>query len=139
MNAHSVSRVVPYERTSGWSSKASDGVERHRGRGLNARDPGRRDAPGKRARRHQLRQLRRRRGGALRVHGEVLRVPQRQPREVFHALRLRRAEAQRLSPLREVLQDGGERRREAHVEDAVRLVQHEDPDEGRGRVHAKRR
>ena len=47
MNAHSVSRVVPYERTSGWSSKASDGVERHRGRGLNARDPGRRDAPGK--------------------------------------------------------------------------------------------
>ena len=27
-------RVVPYERMSGWSSKASVGVERHRGRGL---------------------------------------------------------------------------------------------------------
>ena len=40
-------RVVPYERTSSWSSKASDGVERRRGRGLKARDPGRREAPGK--------------------------------------------------------------------------------------------
>eukprot|EP00982_Pelagococcus_subviridis_P008714 30864-Pelagococcus_subviridis.AAC.17 len=40
-------RVVPYERLSGWSRKASDGVERRRGRGLKARDPGRRDAPGK--------------------------------------------------------------------------------------------
>ena len=36
----------PYERTSGWSSKASDGVERRRGRGLKARC-GRRDAPAK--------------------------------------------------------------------------------------------
>eukprot|EP00982_Pelagococcus_subviridis_P012829 31197-Pelagococcus_subviridis.AAC.47 len=45
-------RVVPYEATSGWSSKASDGasdgVERRRGRGLNARG-GRRDAPAKNA------------------------------------------------------------------------------------------
>eukprot|EP00982_Pelagococcus_subviridis_P005965 29915-Pelagococcus_subviridis.AAC.6 len=32
----------------GWSSKASGGVQRRRGRGLNARD-GRRDAPGKNA------------------------------------------------------------------------------------------
>jgi hypothetical protein len=40
-------RVVPYERVSGWSSKASGVVERRRGRGLKARDPGRRDAPGK--------------------------------------------------------------------------------------------
>eukprot|EP00982_Pelagococcus_subviridis_P017599 31550-Pelagococcus_subviridis.AAC.32 len=39
-------RVVPYERTSGWSSKASDGVEWHLGRGLKARG-GRRDAPAK--------------------------------------------------------------------------------------------
>ena len=39
-------RVVPYERMSGWSSKASVGVERRRGRRLKARD-GRRDAPGK--------------------------------------------------------------------------------------------
>jgi hypothetical protein len=39
-------RVVPYERMSGWSSKASVEVERRRGRGLKARD-GRRDAPGK--------------------------------------------------------------------------------------------
>eukprot|EP00982_Pelagococcus_subviridis_P016434 31478-Pelagococcus_subviridis.AAC.5 len=39
-------RVVPYERTSGWSRKASDGVERRRGRGLKARG-GRRDAAGK--------------------------------------------------------------------------------------------
>ena len=30
-------RVVPYERVSGWSSKASGGVERRRGRGLKAR------------------------------------------------------------------------------------------------------
>ena len=36
----------PYERTSGWSSKASGEVERRRGRGLKARG-GRRDAPGK--------------------------------------------------------------------------------------------
>ena len=40
-------RVVPYERLSGWSSKASGGVERRRGRGLKARDPGRRETPGK--------------------------------------------------------------------------------------------
>eukprot|EP00982_Pelagococcus_subviridis_P010863 31033-Pelagococcus_subviridis.AAC.7 len=39
-------RVVPYERTSGWSSKASVGVERRRGQGLKARC-GRRDTPGK--------------------------------------------------------------------------------------------
>jgi hypothetical protein len=31
---------------SGWSSKASGGVERRRGRGLKAGDPGRRDTPG---------------------------------------------------------------------------------------------
>jgi hypothetical protein len=30
-------RVVPYERVSGWSSKASGGVERRRGRGLKPR------------------------------------------------------------------------------------------------------
>eukprot|EP00982_Pelagococcus_subviridis_P011999 31135-Pelagococcus_subviridis.AAC.30 len=40
------SRVVPYERTSGWSSKASVEVERRRGRGLKARG-GRRETPGK--------------------------------------------------------------------------------------------
>jgi len=39
-------RAVLYERKSGWSSKASGGVERRRGRGLKARD-GRRDTPGK--------------------------------------------------------------------------------------------
>ena len=39
-------RVVPYERMSGWSSKASVGVERRRCRGLNTRG-GRRDAPAK--------------------------------------------------------------------------------------------
>ena len=39
-------RVVPYKAMAGWSSKASGGVQRRRGRGLNARD-GRRDAPGK--------------------------------------------------------------------------------------------
>ena len=39
-------RAVPYERTSGWSSKASDGVQRRRGRGLKPRGA-RRDAPGK--------------------------------------------------------------------------------------------
>eukprot|EP00982_Pelagococcus_subviridis_P016586 31485-Pelagococcus_subviridis.AAC.12 len=32
---------------SGWSSKASDGVERHRGRVLKARDPGRRETTAK--------------------------------------------------------------------------------------------
>eukprot|EP00982_Pelagococcus_subviridis_P016147 31456-Pelagococcus_subviridis.AAC.1 len=32
---------------SGWSSKALGGVERRRGRGLNARDPGRRETTGK--------------------------------------------------------------------------------------------
>eukprot|EP00982_Pelagococcus_subviridis_P010998 31046-Pelagococcus_subviridis.AAC.4 len=37
----------PYEQMSGWSSKASVGVERHRGRGLKAGDPGRRETPGK--------------------------------------------------------------------------------------------
>ena len=39
-------RAIPYERTSGWSSKASVGVQRRRGRGSKARC-GRRDAPGK--------------------------------------------------------------------------------------------
>ena len=39
-------RAVLYERMSGWSSKASVGVERRRRRGLKARG-GRRDAPGK--------------------------------------------------------------------------------------------
>jgi hypothetical protein len=39
-------RAVPYEAKSGWSSKASVGVERQRGRGLKPRR-GRRDAPGK--------------------------------------------------------------------------------------------
>jgi hypothetical protein len=39
-------RVVPYERMSGWSSKASGGVERRPGRVLKARD-GRRETPGK--------------------------------------------------------------------------------------------
>jgi len=39
-------RVVPYKATSGRSSKASAVVERRRGRGLKARDPGRRDTPG---------------------------------------------------------------------------------------------
>eukprot|EP00982_Pelagococcus_subviridis_P009778 30943-Pelagococcus_subviridis.AAC.17 len=39
-------RGVLYKRTSGWSSKASGGVERRRGRGLKARDE-RRDATGK--------------------------------------------------------------------------------------------
>ena len=39
-------RVVPYKRMSGWSSKASVGVERRRGRGLKARG-GRRDTPAK--------------------------------------------------------------------------------------------
>ena len=39
-------RVVPYERMTGWSSKASGGVQRRRGRALKARG-GRRDAPGK--------------------------------------------------------------------------------------------
>ena len=39
-------RAVPYERMSGWSRKASVGVERRRGRGLKARGE-RRDAPGK--------------------------------------------------------------------------------------------
>eukprot|EP00982_Pelagococcus_subviridis_P012585 31180-Pelagococcus_subviridis.AAC.12 len=38
-------RVVPYKRMSGWSSKASVGVEWRRGRGLKARG-GRRDTPG---------------------------------------------------------------------------------------------
>ena len=44
--ARAALRVVPYKAMSGWSSKASDGVERRRGRGLKARG-GRRDAPGK--------------------------------------------------------------------------------------------
>jgi hypothetical protein len=39
-------RAVLYERKSGWSLKASGGVERRRGRGLKARG-GRRDTPGK--------------------------------------------------------------------------------------------
>ena len=39
-------RVVPYERISGWSSKASDGVERRRGRGLKPRG-GRRETTAK--------------------------------------------------------------------------------------------
>eukprot|EP00982_Pelagococcus_subviridis_P000726 6081-Pelagococcus_subviridis.AAC.3 len=39
--------AVPYKAMSGWCSKASGGVERRRGRGSQARDPGRRDAPGK--------------------------------------------------------------------------------------------
>ena len=39
-------RIVPYKRTSGWSSKASVGVERRRGRGLKPWC-GRREAPGK--------------------------------------------------------------------------------------------
>ena len=39
-------RVVPYKATSGWSSKASGGVERRRGRVLNA-GGGRRDTPAK--------------------------------------------------------------------------------------------
>ena len=39
-------RVVPYKAMSGWSSKASGGVERRHGRGLKARC-GRREAPAK--------------------------------------------------------------------------------------------
>ena len=39
-------RAVPYKRTSGWSSKASGGVERRRGRALKARGE-RRETPGK--------------------------------------------------------------------------------------------
>jgi hypothetical protein len=39
-------RAVLYKRMPGWSSKASVGVEKRRGRGLKARD-GRRDTPGK--------------------------------------------------------------------------------------------
>ena len=39
-------RVVPYKAMSGWSSKASGGVQRQRGRGLNARC-GRRETPAK--------------------------------------------------------------------------------------------
>jgi len=41
-------RVVRYKaNVAGWSSKASGGVQRHRGRGLKARGDGRRDTPGK--------------------------------------------------------------------------------------------
>ena len=39
-------RVVPYKAMAGWSSKASGGVERRRGRGLKP-SGGRRDAPAK--------------------------------------------------------------------------------------------
>jgi hypothetical protein len=43
---HARLRVVPYKAKSGWSSKASDGVQRRRGRGLKPRGA-RRDATGK--------------------------------------------------------------------------------------------
>ena len=46
LDARAELRAVPYEAMSGWSSKASGGVERRRGRGLKAGDPGRRDTPG---------------------------------------------------------------------------------------------
>jgi hypothetical protein len=55
------------------------------------------------ARRDELREFRRRRARRLGVHGEVLRVPQTEPRQVLHRLGLRRAEAQRLAFLRQVL------------------------------------
>eukprot|EP00982_Pelagococcus_subviridis_P016541 31483-Pelagococcus_subviridis.AAC.11 len=41
-------RAIPYKRLSGWSSKASGGVERHRGRRLKARG-GRRETTAKNA------------------------------------------------------------------------------------------
>eukprot|EP00982_Pelagococcus_subviridis_P015452 31401-Pelagococcus_subviridis.AAC.3 len=47
VRASSSLRLVLYERMAGWSSKASVGVERRRGRGLKARDPGRRETTAK--------------------------------------------------------------------------------------------
>ena len=52
-------------------------------------------------------------------------IAQTQPRQVLDAPRLRRGEQERLPRRWQVLENGIERAREAHIEDAVGLVEHE--------------
>ena len=71
-------RAVPYKRTSGWSSKASDGVERRRGRGLKPWG-GRRETPAKVLKDRRSPRRRGRMGPVYRTHlkrpARIRRVP----------------------------------------------------------------
>ena len=60
------------------------------------------------------------------MHGDVLRVLEAQAREVGDLLTLGGAEHESLARLGEVLHEGVDGRLEAHVHDAVRLVENED-------------
>ena len=68
---------------------------------------------------------RRARLGVVLAHRDELGVLEAQPRKVLYPAGLRRGEEQRLPLLGQVLEDGVERVGEAHVQDPVRLVEHE--------------